>query len=184
MKKIFSLALVALFFAACGNNGEKTQQAPDRDVLLDSISQLEQAIEDPSAIFSADTAEMMFGLYSRFVQYFPDDDLTPGYMLRMADIEVNRGNLEQGVALYDSIIEKYTPGGFDGYADCMYKKALALDQDGEHGEQAIAAYGAFIEQFPEHYLVPEAKKSMKISEMSQKELLATVHEWEKKDKKK
>ena len=61
-------------------------------------------------------------------------------------------------------------------------KAVYLDRDAENCEQAIAAYSAFIETFPDHYLVPDAKNSMKLSQKSQQELLSTVHQWEKKNK--
>ena len=183
MKKIFSLALVALLFAACGSNSEQNAQQtpPDHDALIDSITAIEETV-DNSLLFSADTAEMMVNLYSRFVQYFPEDDLTPSYMMRMAEIEVNRGNLDKGVAIYDSIIANYTPGGFDGYADCMLRKAEALDQDGEHGEKAIEAYHAFVEQFPDHPMAKDIAKRLKFSKMSQDELLSAVHEMEKKNK--
>lgn len=182
MKKILFLSLGLFLMVACGSNDNNADSITEKDELIDSISAIEHAVGNPNMLFSGDTAEMMVKMYTRFVNDFPEDSLTPYYMMRTAEIEVNRGNFDKGIAIFDTILEKYTPGGFDSYADCMYRKALILDQDGEHCEQAIAAYGAFVETFPDHYLATEAKNNMKIAEKSQKELLETVHNWEKKRK--
>lgn len=181
MKKILFLSLGVFLMAACGNdnNAEQTDSAP---TLLDSINAIEQAVGNPGTVYTADTAEMLVNLYNRFVNEFPEDSLTPIFMMRTAEIEINRGYLEKGIAIFDTILDKYTPGGFEGYADCMYMKAVYLDRDAENCDQAVAAYNAFIETFPDHYLVPDAKNSMKLSQKSQQELLSTVHQWEKKNK--
>lgn len=182
MKKLFLCALGAIIFAACGNNNNDdtnaTASAPDHDALMDSISAIEQAVGEEGMLFSADTAEMMVNMYTRFVNHFPEDSLTPIYMMRTADIEINRGRLETGIAIFDSVIENYTPGGFEFYADCMLRKAEALDQDGEHGQEAIAAYGKFVEAFPNHPAAKDLEKRFKFSKMSQQELLDAVHQME------
>ena len=177
MKKILSLTLGLLLLAACGSNEPK---APDHDALIDSISAIEQTVSEQSLLFSADTAEMMVNMYTRFVENFPEDSLTPIYMMRTADIEVNRGNIDKGIVLYDSVINTFL--GFEGLAECMLRKAEALDQDGEHRDLAIAAYNAFIAQYPDDPRSQEITGRLKYAEMSQDELLATVHKMEKQNK--
>ena len=86
MKKILFLSLGVFLMAACGNdnNAEQTD-------LLDSINAIEQAVGNPGTVYTADTAEMLVNLYNRFVNEFPEDSLTPIFMMRTAEIEINRG---------------------------------------------------------------------------------------------
>ncbi len=178
MKKIVILGFGLFLMAACGCNEQK---APDHDELIDSISAIEQTVSEQSLLFSADTAEMMVNMYTRFVDNFPEDSLTPIYMMRIADIEVNRGNFDKGIVLYDSVINTFL--GFEGLPECMLRKAEALDQDGEHREQAIAAYQDFISQYPDDPRSQEIVGRLQYANMTQEELLATVHKMENQSRK-
>lgn len=173
MKRTILCTIGVIVFAACSNNNDVKI---DKDSLIKQISDIEQTVSEHWTTYSDDTASLMVDLYTRFVNNFPEDSLTPIYMMRMADIEVNRGNFENGIALYDSAI-KFS--GFDYRADCMLRKAEALDQDGEHADQAISAYNDFVSQYPEHPMSKEIAGRLIYSRMSQEELVDAVHQMEK-----
>ncbi len=177
MKRTILCTIGVMVLAACGSKNDEVRV--DKDSLIERISGIEQTVSERWATYSDDTASLMVELYTRFVSHFPEDSLTPIYMMRMADIEVNRGNFEEGVALYDSAIEF---SGFDYRADCMLRKAEALDQEGEHGEEAIAAYRDFVSQYPEHPMSKEIAGRLKYAKMTQEELVDAVHEMEKRQR--
>lgn len=159
---IFALSAAALMLAACTAN---------RDKVIDQIEEHElqlSTLDVGSA--DAEVAELM-GLYRQYAADFPDDSLAPVYLMRAADLSINTGQPEQAVGLLDTIIDLYS--GYDDVAGCWFLKGFAYESAGRYDE-ARQAYTYFVDNYPDHYLADDARKTLPYIGMSPEEMFDAI----------
>ena len=133
------LIMAAMIASSC-NNATKT---PSHDDMLNAIDSIEASInvEFPETI---DTA-ISNGLINKYVQFadaYPNDSLTPSFLLQAARWAYATNNVDDMVKYYDRIIDNYE--GYEKLDECMYEKGLNLDNAGRK-EEARKAYQEFID---------------------------------------
>lgn len=153
MKKIILAVMGLCLVAACGSKNE----VPDRDVLVDSIEVMEQSLMNASVNTDLQKAGQMIALYDLFANNYPDDSLAPIYMFRSAEIEINTGNFEVGIATLDSIMELYP--GYDDIAMCQFMKGWAYELNQQY-DLAREAYTEFVAKYPDHVLAADTRKTI------------------------
>lgn len=171
---VFAFCLSVL--VACGSNNEETIDTLSQESLVDSIDSLDLSLRED---FKIDTAKSnkMIAWCLEYANRFPEDSLAPVYMLKSAQIQINGGNFEQGLATLDSIIELYP--GFEDVAICQYLKGQAYEQNQEY-EKAREAYTLFVTNYPDHYLAPDTRKMLPLVGLSPEEQLQKVLDSKKK----
>ena len=155
-------ALAVLLMAACG---------PNRENMIDNIEEHEMRLSTMDVNSSDNEAATVLGLYRQFVAKFPDDSLAPAYLLRAADLCINIGQPEQAVAILDSVIDLYP--GFEDVAGCCFLKGYAYELAG-HYDEAREAYTYFVENYPEHYLAEDARKTIPYIGMTPEEMFEAI----------
>ncbi len=158
------LIMAAMIASSC-NNATKT---PSHDDMLNAIDSIEASInvEFPETI---DTA-ISNGLINKYVQFadaYPNDSLTPSFLLQAARWAYATNNVDDMVKYYDRIIDNYE--GYEKLDECMYEKGINLDNAGRK-EEARKAYQEFIDEYPEHFLTEDIKKAIKLLDMSDEQL--------------
>lgn len=178
MKKYYYIALVFSFtlFIACGSNNEEIVDTLSQEALLDSIDSLDLSLRED---LQPDTAKSnkMIAWCLEYANRFPEDSLAPVYMLKSAQIQINSGEFEKGLATLDSIIELYP--GFEDVAICQYLKGEAYEQNQEY-DKAREAYTLFVTNYPDHYLAPDTRKMLPLVGLSPEEQLQRVLDSKKK----
>lgn len=164
MKKSLVYSIGIMLFAACGSKSG----IPSRDELSDSISRMETTIASYEVTANTEKANEMIGLYRLFVENYPDDSLAPIYMLRMADIDINMGGFEEGLAMLDSIITLYP--GFEDVGYCQFLKGWAYEQNQQY-DLAREAYVEFLANNPDHVLAADTRKNLPYLGMTPEEQL-------------
>lgn len=167
MKKIFFFTLGALLATACGQKNE----VPDYDQLIDSITNEEQSLTYVAV--GADTAKAnhIIALYNLFVSNFPDDSLAPVYMFRTAEVQINTGNFEKGIASLDSVMALYP--GFEDIAMCQFLKGQAYEANQQY-DLAREAYTEFVNNYPDHILAADTRKMIPLIGMTPEEQLEAI----------
>ncbi len=167
MKKIAILTFGALLAVACGHRDE----VPDHDALIDSISNVEQGLG--FFAIGADTSKvnLIIALYGLFASNFPEDSLAPVYMLRSAEVQVNTGNFEGGIAMLDSIMNLYP--GFEDLAICQFMKGQAYEANQQY-DLAREAYTEFLERYPDHVLAADTRKMLPFVGLTPEEQLEAI----------
>lgn len=167
MKKIILASLALVLTAACGNKNN----VPERDVLVDSIEVMEHGLMNASINTDLEKANRMVALYDLFANNYPDDSLAPIYMMRSAEIEINTGNYEAGVATLDSIMNLYP--GYEDLPICQFMKGTAYEMNQQY-DLAREAYTEFVEKYPDHVLAADTRKILPFVGLTPEEQLEAI----------
>ena len=162
MKKTAIVLVAAVLMAACGADREKEiKNISDHEVALSTI---DISMDDSEAV-------EMLELYRQFAADFPEDSLTPGYLIRAADLCINIGQTEQAISLIDTVLTLYP--GYEDIAGCYFMKGYAYDS-AEQYEEAREAYTYFVENYPDHYLANDTRKMLDYLGMTPEEMFDAV----------
>ena len=167
MKKIAVFTLGALLAVACGNKKE----LPDYDALVDSIEDVEQSLKYVAVGADTSKANHIIALYDLFVSNFPDDSLAPVYMLRTADVQINIGDFENGIATLDSVMTIYP--GFEDMAMCQFLKGRAYEMNQQY-DLAREAYTEFVNNYPDHVLAADTRKLLPLIGLTPEEQFEAI----------
>lgn len=167
MKKIILAIMGMGLLAACGNRNN----VPDRDVLVDSIEVMEQSLMNASVNTDLQKSNQMIALYDLFANNYPDDSLAPIYMMRSAEIEINTGNYEAGIATLDSIMNLYP--GYEELPICQFMKGTAYEMNQQY-DLAREAYTEFVERYPDHVLASDTRKILPYVGLTPEEQLEAI----------
>lgn len=83
--------------------------------------------------------------HKRFVTSFPDDERSPGVLLKVAQEDLKRGEHENAIALYGKFLLDYKNDPQRQFA--MYQLARAFHEAGRY-EEAIETYDDILKDFP------------------------------------
>ena len=159
-----------LLLTACSTNNTEAPTPLTQDALLDSIDSMDLALREDLQ-FDTTKSNKMVAWCLEYAERFPEDSMAPVYLLKTAQIQINSGEFEQGLATLDSIIELYP--GFEDVAICQYLKGQAYEQNQQY-DKAREAYTLFVTNYPDHYLAPDTRKMLPLVGLSPEEQLEKV----------
>ena len=162
MKRLLICLMGISLLAACGPNREKQIKAIEEHE--HSLSTLEMSTEDSGL------AEMI-SLYRTFAKDFPNDSLAPVYLMRAADLSITAGKTDEAVSLLDTIITIYP--GFEDLGGCWFLKGYAFET-AEQYDRAREAYTYFVDNYPDHYLAPDTRKTLPYIGMTAEEMFEAI----------
>lgn len=162
MKKTLALLSAVVLLAAC---------SPNREKQLKAIEEHEQTLSSVDIIADDSDIDALLALYRTFAADFPDDSLAPVYLQRAADMSISIGRQDQAVGLLDSVINLYP--GFEDIGGCWFLKGYAYETAGQY-DQAREAYSHFVENYPEHDLANDTRKTLPYLGMSPEEMLEAI----------
>ena len=146
-----AIILVLIFSGGC---------KPSRNKSMTGIQNLESKLYSPSATtFNKEDANRLLSLYDNFIKEFPKDTLVPVYLFKAANLEMNGMNANGAIARFDELIRNY-PSDPKAPAS-MFFKGYIYENNLKDLEKAKEAYLLFIETYPSHELVKDAKMSIK-----------------------
>ncbi len=158
MKKTISLLFSLFFLLQFGCNQPETTQEETFE-LNDRIRYLEQNLYSELGDFNSRYAEELITLYTRYANEMPEDSLAPDQLLKAADISIFLNQNQRALRLLDRITTSYPD--FEKASMAAFLKAYIYDN--QIGDTAMARqfYEGFIENYPEHSFVEEAKTAIK-----------------------
>ena len=115
----------------------------------------------------------MTKLYVDFADKYPDDTLSPQYLMKAAEVQGNVLHTERSVELFDRIIEDYPD--FEDVPMCYFLKGNSLELNSQI-EEAKAAYEEFLAKYPDHYMADQTRKMLPHVGSSNEEMLAYILE--------
>ena len=159
MKRIYVCLLAALLLAACGPNREKELKAIEEHEM--QLSALDVNTQD------SELGEMVT-LYMQFADHFPNDSLAPVYMQRAADLCISLSQSDRAVQVLDSLIAQYP--GYEDLGGCYFLKGYAYET-AEQYDSAREAYTYFVNNYPDHPLAADTRRSIDFLGMTPEEML-------------
>lgn len=162
MKRIYISLLAVLLLAACGPNREKE---------LAAIETHEQQLSALDVNTQDSELNELVSLYTRFANHFPDDSLAPVYLQRAADLCISLSQSDRAVQLLDSIVSQYP--GFEDLGGCYFLKGYAFETSEEY-DSAREAYTYFVDNYPDHPLAADTRRSIDYLGMTPEEMLEAI----------
>lgn len=173
MKKLL-LPLIVLL-AACGGGADDNGNSDPRNTGELSAEEMVgriMAMQDTlfaKPYFDTKGAQALLDVYKAFVQKHPLDTISPEFLFRSAGIAKALGRPEEGLKLYDRVIDEYP--SWRRIADTYYMKAFTLDADLDRKGEAETAYREVIDRFPEHPFARDAQAMIDNLPYSDEELI-------------
>lgn len=162
---LLSTALLLLQFGC--NQPESTSE--DTFELHARMTYLEQNLYSEQGDFNRDYAEELVLHYTRFANAFPEDSLAPEQLLKAADISIYLNQNQRALRLLNRITENHP--GFEKVSMAAFLKAYVYDNQIGDTARARQLYEAFIEAYPEHSFVEEARAAIRNLGKSPEELI-------------
>lgn len=158
-KKVLLLLCLGLFLISCSNSTDEQKE---------QISQLEKKNYETA---DTNSARELMNAYLQYANEFPQDSLTPEYLLRAASVTMKLGNGAQAIDIFDRIINQYP--SFSKLPEVYYYRAYTFEGVLYDIAAAEEAYKDFINRYPESDLAVDAQLSIKYLGMSPEEIIAS-----------
>ncbi len=189
MKKIVLVISTALFVVACGtkesNEKEKvdstktTVQIPEsqREEILRSIRYYDSLTKVPGQnVPDRDIAQKLISSYNKYVEFFPDDTVSPGFAYLASQVAVTVYSDQQALVLIDNTLKKYPK--HPERVQMLFWKAMVYDDRLNDKDRAKLVYEQIIKEYPGTPAEQQAKDALKWTGKSDLEM---IREMEKKN---
>jgi len=171
MKNFIALLLIAGLTGLIFSCSQTNQKTPD---ISEQISELEASLYGENSDFNPDDAGRLMNLYERFADSLPDDNNSPEYLFKAADISMYRSDAMHTISMLDRFLTRYPT--HERVAMSMFLKAFVFDSQIGDTASARRFYEEFIERFPEEEFAEDAKMAIKNLGKSPEDL---INEFEK-----
>lgn len=173
-KTLYTIAAIAIFLiSSCGDGTkEGTMSKNDRLTLIQEMEDKAYADMDK---FDTTIALGLVKNYDIFCDENPDDEMSPNFLFKAADLCMALNKSQLALEFYNRIIDDYPD--YQKVPYCMFLKGFVYEDQLNDFDAAKEAYTEFIEKYPDHDMAEAAKFSIKNLGKSPEEL---IREFEKK----
>lgn len=192
MKNISSLFFLPIFvlLLSCGNNEvkeESTDQVDEekvskidymnREDLKDHITKLEKSLYEDTVAMDREKATELMEAYAMFASKHADHENSPEYIFKAGELAMGLNQTLNAIKYFSISYGRYP--NFEKRPYALFLKAFVLENQAKDLEQATQTYETFIEEFPDHVMVDDAKYSIQNMGKTPEEL---IREFEAKQK--
>lgn len=170
-----ALLIVVLSFVACGGGKEEAntdENQVDKDKFMENIHRLDDSLN--TNFPSEDILKEAVTSFQDYAIIYPDDEKSPDYLLKAADIAFTLGQHPKSVKILNQIIEKYPD--YSKIESVYYNRASHTDFELRDTAQAKIYYVEFMEMFPNSDFVDDAQARIDQHFMSLEELIESFTE--------
>ena len=162
--KWIGILLIAFVFLQCQNQGKQATLTTGQE-----IEALEQKLFGQDDAYNEQDAIRLMELYLRFADSAQNDEKTPDFLFKAADISMFQQNGEMTIGLYNRILERYPK--HPNAPMSLFLKAFVYDN--RIGDTAMAHqfYSEFIRNYPDHEFADDAEVAIKNLWKSPEELI-------------
>jgi outer membrane protein assembly factor BamD (BamD/ComL family) len=171
--KLVLLIVSVILIAGCGQNSEKKKA-------LRRIADNEAKIyrDSTATIPDLKTGMEMIQAYADYANTWPKDTISAEYLFKGAEIAMNLNQSAMAIEYYNRILLSYP--AFRKRPYCVFLQAYILENQLNQYDQAKARYQEFIDKYPDHVLVKDARASI---ENMGKPIEELIKEWDQKNSK-
>jgi tetratricopeptide (TPR) repeat protein len=164
---IFSVSLIA----GCGANSEKKK-------VLSRIAEGEARIfgDTTASVPDQKSGMEMIQAYVDYANAWPKDTISAEFLFKGAEIAMNMNQSGMAIEYYNRILLNYP--AFKKRPYCLFLQAFILENQMNQFDQAKIRYQEFIDRYPDHILVKDAKSSI---ENMGKPIEELIKEWDEKN---
>lgn len=173
MKNTILLLSLLVFMVSCAGPDKKKSES-DIDI-KSSIETLETELFGSTANkIDRKKAIELIDLYVEYATKFPEDDLSPEYLYKAADISMNMKRPIQTIELFDLLMNKYPD--FDKTPTVLFLKAFVYEDQMNDFDRAKKYYEEFLAKYPDNEFADDAEVSLKNLGKTPEELIKEFEE--------
>jgi len=155
--KYFFSAAILVSLIACGET--KVEESKDEKAeLLKTISELEERLFANTEKYDETAAHAIVRHYGNFAEKYPDDDKTPNFLFKAGEVSMSLNRSGEAIKYFTDLNDKYS--SFDKSAYALFLVGFVYDTQIGDTANAKIAYEKFIETYPNHEMVGDAKASI------------------------
>jgi len=148
--RILTFAMIAFIFIAC--TSEKTK-------LANAIKADEEILRsDSNGTMNKEVLTRTMHNYLEYATKFPDDTISPEYLVRAADLSNGIRQYQQSIDLFRKVYTTYPE--HRKAAAAMFMEGFVFETSMHQKDSAKAIYSEFIRRYPDHVLAASAKASL------------------------
>ncbi len=167
IKYFFSILLLVAVFSSC--------QQSEYDQLTSQISELEkQLFEEKMGVIDKKEAANMIQYYVKFVDTYPEDEKSPEYLFKAADISINVFHSKNTIRLFDRVIKEYP--NYEKAPQALFLKAFTYENYLNEMDKAQENYQLFLGKYPDHSFANDAQVSLNNLGKSPEEIIKAFNE--------
>jgi len=139
---------------------------------LETIKALEAELFSEEAIFNEDGKNKAFQLVEAYLNYAdenPEDSITPEYLFKAGDIDMNLGNAPSAISTFNRIIYDYPE--YKKAPECLFLVAYIYENYLSDYGKATELYTLFVEKYPDNDFADDAEMSIQNMGKSPEELI-------------
>lgn len=114
-------------------------------------------------------ADILLKRYRDYISMNPRDSMTSEYLFKAADLSVGVGKPEAAISYLDRLIQDFP--SFRKAPEMMLFRGFIYETYMNQHADAVKAYKALIERYPNHRLASDARASIENLTMSEDELI-------------
>jgi len=118
---------------------------------------------------NTDTAKILVNKYIYFSENFSKDSLAPIYILKAADVSISLKDYSEAVKLYENVYTNYP--NFKKAPEALFLQAMTYCDFLKNESLGKIKYQEFINKYPNHKLIDDAKKSIEFIGKTPEEIL-------------
>lgn len=167
MKVIYYILLISLFCLAACNNNSKPEESEQDKLLTDIQTQEGKLYKETEP--DKDLAHDMIGKYVHYANKYPEDSLSAEFLFKASEIAMNFEQPHNAINYLTRIENNYK--NYNKYAVCIFLKAYIYDYYINNTAKAKEYYEIFINNYPNHYLVEDAKASLSVIGLTDEQII-------------
>ncbi|MDD4150582.1 MAG: hypothetical protein PHE33_11215 [Bacteroidales bacterium] len=173
MNKYFLLPIILLFIVSIACN---RTQLTEQQKLEKEISKFEEDLHNDIEPDREKALEMI-AKYLEYVEQYPDDSLCPEYLFKSAEIAMNFSQPHNSIRYLTQIEDNYLR--YPKYPTVIFMKAFVYDNHIKDIEKAKTYYLRYVEKYPNHTFVTDAKAAVMFMGLTDDELLKLFEDMNK-----
>jgi TolA-binding protein len=155
------LILIILFTGSCSS--------PEKQ-LSDKIETEEKGLyKDSSLVPDPQKAKTVIALYDQYVEKFPRDTASAGYLFKAGDISSKTNNVSEAIRYFDRLIDNYPQHEKAPYA--LFLQGFIFENQLGDPVKAKPYYEEFLKKYPDHSLARDVNFSLENLGRSPEELI-------------
>lgn len=166
MKKLIYAAALAMAIS-CGEQAHEDNMPAGERMAL--IQELEKKSHSRAGDFDTSLALSLINNYGRYAEENPEDEESPSFLFRAADLCMALYKSERAIGYFQEIIDKYPD--YEKRSYCMFLKAFTYEDQLKDLVSAKKSYNEFLTAYPDHEMADAAKFSIKNLGKSPEELI-------------
>ncbi|GAB4257192.1 MAG: hypothetical protein Kow0079_14360 [Vicingaceae bacterium] len=184
MKKLIYAFVIIGFTVACSNSNNNEQATDEveqnkeltKEDLITNIENLESKLYANKDKYDTKLALEVLDAYKAFLKKYPSDEKSPAYTFKAGEIAMSLNKSQEAIAFFTRVNDNYKE--FDKSSYALFLTAFVYDTQVKDYTQARKYYEAFINKYPNHELIDDAKASLQNLGKTPEEL---IEEFKKKN---